>query len=305
MAASSERTFCPDLIRQHSLCEPDYLVRGSDNQNVFAARWHQPASYVPVNGATHAILCHHAGGSTEVRKLEDGRQVGSRSRLGSHTFIPTDGTEWQIEEGIEVVHVYLDPSEVQRVAGTIDPRCAGSEIGAFFAISDPWLHAFFQMLVAELETYRDADGRGDSLLLGQLHHVLIRHLLRWHSSASRRVTATLAGETKVAPLPPAALKRVREFVHDRMAEDIGLSELAALAHLSEDHFIRSFRAATGVTPYQYLLRARLDQACVLLRTTQLGVAEVGAAAGFHSPSYFSAWFRHQLGVSPSRYRRAQ
>lgn len=305
MAASAAPTFCPDLIRRHSLCDPDYLVRGSGGQNVFAAKWHQPASYVPVHGASHGMLCYHAGGSTEVRKLEDGRQVGRRSRLGSLTYIPTDGTEWQLDGGIEVIHVYLDPTEVGRIANTIHPKAGDSQIGAFFAISDPWLHGFFQMLTSELEIYRDAAGRADSLLLGQLHHVLIRHLLRWHSTAPRGARAALAGESRVAPLAPSALDRVREFVHDRLAEDIGLGELAALAHLSEDHFIRSFRAATGVTPYRYLLRARLDRACVLLRETELGVAEVAEAVGFHSPAYFSARFRRQLGVSPSQYRRRQ
>jgi AraC family transcriptional regulator len=144
MVASMERrpTFCPDLIRRHSRCDPEYLVRGSGGGNIFAAKWYQPASYVPVREASHSMLCFHAGGSTKVRKLEDGRQVGARSNLGSLTYIPTDGTEWQLDGGIEVVHVYLDPLETRSIAQTLERRGGNGEILPFFSIEDPWLQGF-------------------------------------------------------------------------------------------------------------------------------------------------------------------
>jgi AraC family transcriptional regulator len=159
------------------------------------------------------------------------------------------------------------------------------------------------MLISEMEIYRDFAGQADSLLLGQLHQVLVRHLLRWHSTAPRSTLRALDG-TEHAPLASAPLRQVIDYINANYAEDIGLAELAALACQSEDHFIRGFRAATGITPYRYLLRVRLRRACALLRDSELAIGEIASATGFRGAAYFSTRFRHYVGVSPSRYRNS-
>lgn len=86
------------------------------------------------------------------------------------------------------------------------------------------------------------------------------------------------------------------------AQPLDIAALAAIAYVSESHFIRTFRATFGETPHRYLQRRRVERAMFLLRVTDLPVTEICLAVGFTSLGTFSRTFRSILGVSPSEYR---
>jgi AraC-like DNA-binding protein len=88
------------------------------------------------------------------------------------------------------------------------------------------------------------------------------------------------------------------------SEPIDLDALAARAHCSRYHFLRSFRAAYGETPRAYLTRRRIERAKDLLRSANLTVTEICFRVGFSSVGSFSARFTELVGVSPSAYRDA-
>ena len=76
-----------------------------------------------------------------------------------------------------------------------------------------------------------------------------------------------------------------------------------MAHMSPDHFARSFKAATGLSPHQYVIQRRVERAKTLLSDTGLTVAEVARAVGFSNPSHLATHVRRVLGVSPGALRR--
>src|SRR5437764_3961009 len=86
------------------------------------------------------------------------------------------------------------------------------------------------------------------------------------------------------------------------AERLDVPALAAVAHLSEAHFIRSFRATFGETPHRYLQRRRVERAMFLLRETDRDVTRICADVGFSSLATFSRTFREIVGESPTSYR---
>jgi transcriptional regulator GlxA family with amidase domain len=86
------------------------------------------------------------------------------------------------------------------------------------------------------------------------------------------------------------------------AQPIDLDALAARAHCSRFHFLRSFRAAYGETPGAYLTRRRIERAKDLLRSANLTVTEVCFLVGFASLGSFSARFTELVGMPPSAYR---
>jgi transcriptional regulator GlxA family with amidase domain len=86
------------------------------------------------------------------------------------------------------------------------------------------------------------------------------------------------------------------------AQPIDLDALAARAHCSRFHFLRSFRAAYGETPGAYLTRRRIERAKDLLRSANLSVTEVCFLVGFASLGSFSARFTELVGMPPSAYR---
>lgn len=122
----------------------------------------------------------------------------------------------------------------------------------------------------------------------------------------------LAGEpARVHAPPPGAEARVTRVVRavDRAIEDdparaLTLARLAREAGLSPYHFLRTFTRVTGVTPHQYILRARLRHAAArLLGGPSARILDVALEAGFGDVSNFNRAFRAEFGVSPRVYRQ--
>ena len=103
----------------------------------------------------------------------------------------------------------------------------------------------------------------------------------------------------------ATLVRVLVYIGRHIAEPLTLAGLARIAHLSPAHFSTTFRRATGLSPFQYLRRYRLQRAKELLAESNLPVAQVASAVGLPDAAYFSRVFRRAEGLSPRRYRAAK
>ncbi|PRY39488.1 helix-turn-helix transcriptional regulator [Umezawaea tangerina] len=99
-----------------------------------------------------------------------------------------------------------------------------------------------------------------------------------------------------------ALSAVVDAMHERIAEQITLADLAAVAHLSRHHFLRQFTASTRTTPMRYLTSLRMRRARELLRDDTLAVQVVADRCGYRNPTHFTSVFRREHGVTPSRFR---
>jgi AraC-like DNA-binding protein len=98
------------------------------------------------------------------------------------------------------------------------------------------------------------------------------------------------------------LLRARDAMDRSYAEPLDVRAVAAVAHVSEAHFIRSFRAVFGETPHRYLQRRRVERSMFLLRETDRSVTDVCLDVGFSSLGTFSRTFREIVGDTPSGYR---
>ena len=98
------------------------------------------------------------------------------------------------------------------------------------------------------------------------------------------------------------LLRARDAMDRSYAEPLDVRAVAAVAHVSPAHFIRSFRAVFGETPHRYLQRRRVERSMFLLRETGRTVTDIWFDVGFTSLGTFSRTFRAIVGETPSGYR---
>ena len=104
-------------------------------------------------------------------------------------------------------------------------------------------------------------------------------------------------------LPAYKLRKVIGVMNERLAEEFSLAALAQVVELSEYHFSRMFKRATGLSPSQYFIGLRMARARQLLLETPRSIIDIGLEVGYSSPSHFSQVFRREVGVTPSIYRQ--
>jgi transcriptional regulator GlxA family with amidase domain len=108
--------------------------------------------------------------------------------------------------------------------------------------------------------------------------------------------------TRAAEETNRRLLRARDAMDRAYAEPLDIPALAALAHVSQVHFIRTFAQTFGETPHRYLQRRRVERAMFLLRSSDRSITDICMSVGFSSLGTFSRTFRQIVGVSPSEHR---
>lgn len=99
------------------------------------------------------------------------------------------------------------------------------------------------------------------------------------------------------------VKAAKKFIAYNYSLPITVEDVAAGAAVSRSTLFRAFTETLGISPLEYLTEFRIEQACRLLRHTDLSVTAVSLSAGYEDPLYFSKVFKKYKGVSPSVYRR--
>lgn len=95
---------------------------------------------------------------------------------------------------------------------------------------------------------------------------------------------------------------IRRYIMENLHRKIRVEDLAGVACLSVSRFHEMFREITGITPHQFLLQTRIDQAVQLLVSTSLSVSEVSYRTGFSSQSALTNTLRKHKGTTPSKLR---
>lgn len=154
-------------------------------------------------------------------------------------------------------------------------------------------------LTSLLQQLRDeAASPGASLMFVRgIAQAIAVHLARNYTEVSE------AAKGETSALPAFKLRRITDWMAEHMAEEFSLARLAEQVGMSEFHFNRLFKRATGVPPSQYQIRLRMDAARRLLRETKYSVIRIGNEIGYSNPSHFARIFRKETGLSPSEYRR--
>jgi AraC family transcriptional regulator len=203
---------------------------------------------------------------------------------------------WRTDAASEDMSMLLEEGFIRRVATETGVEPEGVEVVPLFSAPEPQIQRIGLSLLSEMES----GSLGGELYAESLANVLALHLLRNHSSLGRESRRWIGRESG---FPRRAIERATYYINDNLSSKVALEEIAGAAHMSPHHFARSFKAATGLSPHQYVIHRRVERAKTLLSDTSLTVAEVAAAVGFSNPSHLATHVRRVLGVSPGALRR--
>jgi AraC-like DNA-binding protein len=106
------------------------------------------------------------------------------------------------------------------------------------------------------------------------------------------------------PVAHRAVRRMRDLIRERYAENLTLDELAAHAGLNKFYALRAFKTAVGVPPNTYQRHVRIAKARELLRAGQDG-AQLALDLGFCDQSHFVRWFHRITHMTPGQYQRSR
>ncbi|GAA0506203.1 AraC family transcriptional regulator [Pigmentiphaga sp. GD03639] len=280
----------PTLYNERSFLKREALERWAGfplGYNLADGTLHNPARY-----RAHPSLACIATGWAEASMLCNGKPFQLKTDPGSiGLFAPHTEIErcWWHSANAERVVIELDMSELNP-AMMLDDEVLDVPLDLNLQFYDGQL---LQVMVAIAKEVEQGCPNGplyaQSLCLG-----LALYLRRRFSS--RPLSRTF----DKGRLTSRQLRAIDEYIRETMGADITVDALAASTGLSKPHFMKLFRMTTGTSPYQYVLRARVEAAVVLMKNGE-PLATVARKAGFSSQSHFSAVFAKYMGMPPKRY----
>ena len=95
----------------------------------------------------------------------------------------------------------------------------------------------------------------------------------------------------------------RQYMDDNFDQGITVAQAAQYVFLSQGYFTRAFRDETGMSPMNYLMKKRIERACMLLENNEIKVSAISLQSGFSSPQRFNVAFRKLMGMTPMEYRK--
>lgn len=254
---------------------------------------------VAVPAISESVLTWITSGEIEAREREvDGPWMTSRVKKRSF-FLATAGSPYEchwktlsaepFEYMISIIELPLLQRAFEEVFGDNAVYARLQDVSGF---TDVVLSSLMERLHGELSTQK-----ASQLYVEGIAQAIAIHL-------ARNYTILVKKTRKESPsLPGYKLKRITDWMIAHISEEFNLARLAALAGVSKFHFHRLFKSAAGVSPAQYHIHLRMDEARRLLRETTKSVIDVALEVGYTNPSHFAKLFHRETGLSPSNYRR--
>ncbi len=118
-----------------------------------------------------------------------------------------------------------------------------------------------------------------------------------------RLVWELHRQSDATRVPDAPIESLIQAWIDAPPTDVDLPALARSVSMSYSTFRAAFEQRAGIAPYQFLLRARIDQSCRLLRDTNLPIKAIATEAGFRHIESFCRAFLRVKGMSPGEFRK--
>jgi AraC family transcriptional regulator len=157
-------------------------------------------------------------------------------------------------------------------------------------ISDPLILQMGLALKQVLE-----NNLNSRLYVETMANALFVHLIQNYATNKPVLTESAKG------LGRRKLQQAIDYINTNLDRDLSLSELANLVQISPHYFALLFKQSTGLTPHQYVIKARVNRSKELLQQGELSIADISQIVGFANQSHLNLHFKRLVGVTPKKY----
>ncbi|WP_404786946.1 helix-turn-helix domain-containing protein [Altericista sp. CCNU0014] len=286
------------LIAKHQIACASQPLFSSQTQgwdNISVEEFHHPAGEGRMLYPNDHVICLSLA-PRPVRLLQiqgDSSYTGLYGK-GDFSITPAEApffARWESDDRLLQIRIasrFMEQVATEALAMNSDQL----EVIPTFRTRNPQLEAIMMLLRTEL----NQNNLGTRLYIDSLTNMLAIQLLRQYSGSKADRLVYEGG------LPQRQLQQVLEYIHDRLDRDIKLADLAESIGMSQFHFCHLFKRSIGMSPYQYLLQQRIEQAKLLLKRSDRSIVDIALECGFNSHSHLSKTFRQLTGITPKAYR---
>ena len=269
-------------------------------QGIHLSHYYQPPHETPEYRPQQCLISIHLGQPLTLQQdWKHGLAINEFQTYGDISIYPTTNSlkeTWNADA--EYLEIYLTPTLFSTIAYEL-LDVDGLEILPQPNIRDPLIQQLGLSLKTELERgHIDTsaiENNKSRLLAESISSVLTVHLIKTYSSQLPVIRDYAGG------LPKHKLRLAIDYIQANLGTDISLDELSQTVGMSMHHFSRLFKQSLGYSPYQYVLRCRVERAKRLLLQKKLSIAEVALTVGFSSQSHLTQHFKRQVGATPKQF----
>jgi AraC family transcriptional regulator len=279
-------------------CVPGRILLTSDTlgfKDVILRLYAQAPSEIEVPPLRDYGLFLHRGGPMTMDRRIEGPWKREVLLPGTVTVLARAApSQWHWTAHTESTHLYLSRDLISRVCAEVfDRDIADVQLRDVLKTDDQMLRACIETLTEEVRTHC----LGGQLLVDALATQVGVQMLRRYADVTFH-----EGRVRGAGLSPLQAKTVARYIEEHLDEKLRLTELAQVAHVSVNHFLRQFKLRFGCAPHVYVIQRRLACARRLLAKTRLPIKEVAGHSGFADQSHMSRAFQRHLRTTPHSFR---
>ena len=256
------------------------------------AQWSNQRDHVAVLSDHHTLSMYVREGYESYQKTAHGWKNGGGP--GRFCLMPqAQHSEWDIRGELGFVHLYFTDAHLHDIATQTwdqDPQNIVLHEHSFG--QDAHIAQLYQLFLLQADWQNPAD----HLQLSSASTLLLHHLIKHYGNVNWRSPHSKGG------LSPHSLKRVAAYVDAHLQDALTLQDLANIACLSPYHFAHMFKQSTDLSPHQYVLKRRLEQAHTLILHSPHSLIQIAQQCGFNNASHFSRRFKQHFGILPSQLR---
>ncbi|HTJ62897.1 MAG TPA: AraC family transcriptional regulator [Alphaproteobacteria bacterium] len=235
-------------------------------------------------------VCRSQGGRIAVRRADGCSDIYDWP-CNAVALFPAEKTWHMRSEAVDMIDIFQDSGVYRQIVSNMSWFNL-SKLDFIPDLGDPVILNIIGMLEAELK----GNAWGNLLFAESLSYSLAINVVRVIAArAGIKVEGSATAEDRL----PLAIA----YIQENLDAPISLEDMARESGLTIRQLGQTFKAATGMTPHQFVLFRRISQAKFMLQENKASLTDIAYACGFSSQAHFTTRFREIVGVLPSSYRR--